>query len=77
MKTYTNSHGTKYTYKKTFIIRYIDENGLVKLIPDRGWRTDTRSEYEQFDTEDEALECLAKNEIHNGIVIPQINLIYL
>lgn len=76
MKIYTNKHGTKYTYKKKYIIRSISSDGVIKLCSEINARQWTRSEYEWFDTEEEALECLAKNEIHDGVVLTQIDIDY-
>lgn len=72
MKTYTNKSGADYTIKKRYLVRYLSEDGLLKCF---------ESYYNElgkysFDSEEEALDLIGKEELHNALIIAQCNIVY-
>lgn len=54
------------TYEKSWIIRQISDDGLLKHHPDV-------SKYKTFETEDQAFEYCATQQIEQVVILPFIN----
>lgn len=57
-------------YKKFYIIRRVTEDGLLKHF-------DKISEYFSCETEEEAIEKVAENDLNNAIILTRIEQIYV